>query len=77
MVKQTKGIFNNLNIRADIQTFLESETDGPEHDAGNPKTPKDRCRNVQRSGPMHHKPASDAIQYVTTLYGLVLWMPSQ
>ena len=27
-----------LKLKPDIQTILESETDGPEHDTGNPKT---------------------------------------
>ena len=55
----------------DIQTFLESETDGREHDGGDPKTRGGGCRNVHRSDPLHHKPASDALKCATALYGFI------
>ena len=76
MVQQTKGVFDGLNIKPDIQTILESETDGPGHNTGNPKTPVGRYWNKQRSDPMHHNPASDAVKCATALYGFVLWIPS-
>ena len=61
-----------LKLKPDLQTILESETDGPEHDHGNPKTPGSGSWNVQRSDPMHHKPASDAVKCVTSFYKLDL-----
>ena len=75
MVQQTKGIFDGLNIKPDIQTFLESETDGPEYDGGNPKTPGGGCQVVLRSEPLHHKSASDDGKCVTALYRFVPWVP--
>ena len=71
MVQQTKGTFYGLNIKPDNQTFLESETDGREHDGGDPKTRGGGCRNVHRSDPLHHKPASDALKCATALYGFI------
>ena len=48
MVQQTKGIFDGLNLKPDIKTFLESEIDGPQHDLENAKTPGGGCRVVLR-----------------------------
>ena len=69
MVQHNKGIFDGLNIKPDIQTFLESETDGPEHDGGNPKTPGGGCRVVLRSESLHHKAASDALKVLLPFTG--------
>ena len=62
MVQQTKGIFDGLNLKPDIQTFLESEIDGPQHDLENAKTPGGGCRVVLRIEPLHHKSAYDALK---------------
>ena len=39
MDQQTKGLFDGLNLKPDIQTILVSDIVGQEHDGGNPKTP--------------------------------------
>ena len=71
MIQQTKGIFDGLNLKPDIQTFLESETDGREHDGGDPKTRGGGYRNVHRSDPLHHTPASDTLKCATALCGFI------